>query len=624
MRTTLHPAPATSGAVVTVVSPGATAGTVTWGAIGRLMPSAPAPPSLRMGRGAQIEGRQSAAGRAGAAAFSAAMAAHNGTNLEDSDDGGSSEEEVFTEDDRQNSSVLADCNFSASNGGALEGRLAVPLAVASVSSAQVQRRFRQAAPGEERDLRRFVRAGDILNYLGGNRWGHVVMALDPPQAFEVPVLYSAERLPPGQIPLDVYQAKLTRVSLDEPWGFAIEGEEDAATLVASATAQLGAAVGHWNAGTNSCSPCGAAKIRPEDHIVEVNGVRGFPADLLKACECLVDLDLKIWHPGLELKVIGLNVSVYAIKVLQSASNMRDIAESTVCLVVHPMRHCICAAGPTLDGFRVNLGHQGPVEVQVLLSPLDNLTMDFHLFRLAVNEVFRAPHDQKWSMRTAVRSYLRNAAIKPEKYAKANAKVKLGAKLSDHWAVRPICSTVPARIWQKYFLKRVYKERSCRASPDGGAGSFSAEAAFADEVIKYMPVKDDRVLPVDLVSLLIAGGHWDTLDLQRGPPARRMTDRPEPAPREELKVYGTSGSLRRAPLQAGTRNRDGLPVHLGLDNFTVYCGHQVSRRKKATARLFDADGEPPRPAAKIQWDGRCGPQQGPQCAACRWFEDRLIA
>jgi len=321
--------------------------------------------------------------------------------------------------------------------------------------------------------------------------------------------------------------------------------------------------------------------------------------------------------------------------LQSASNMRDIAESTVCMVVHPARKVVCPVGPLKDGFRVSIGHSGPVEVQILMSPLDNTCLDFALFRLAVQEVVRAPHDSKWSMRTAVRSYLRNAAIKPSRYQQAKDKMKLGLKLSERWAARPICSTVPARIWQKYFLKKAYKDSplSSGSTDRGNKGcaslcwttvptvsNFSAEAAFADVVLKYVPVRDDRVLPEDLVAILTGTGCWDILDLESGPPLRRRGDN---AGLDDARVRVGVGTMTARPaLPPGTANRAGAVVHLGLDQFTVYCGCQVSRPKKATARLVVTEGEAPRPASTFAWDGRCGPQHGPQCSACRWFEDRL--
>jgi len=571
----------------------------------------PPPPLPQQGRTSGMTNHTAAAG---AATFSAAMAAHQEKGVNGDNDSSSSDDETVLQP-----------SGSDLEGAAGSGQMAIPQAVQAVDQNQVRRRFKSAVPLHGHDLRRYVRAGDILNYLGGNRWGHVVMALDPPQALETPTLVSAERFPVGAVPLDTYTAKLYRASRDEKWGFEIEGEENNATLAVVGVPYLGEAIQRWNA--DHRSQC----IHLGDHVVEVNGVRGTASDLLAVCEGVNELNLALWRPQ-DTAVVAYNVPIFAVKVLQSASNMRDIAESTVCIAVHPLRQCVCAVGPARDGFRVNMGHSGPVEVQVMMSPLCNSSMDFGLFRLAVNEVVRAPHDQKWSMRTAVRSYLRNAALRSDRYQKPKAKVRLGQRLSERWAARPICSTVPARIWQKYLLKRAYKNRGAKVDAADGGCNFSAEAAFADDVLRYMPVKDDRVLPDDLVAMLTDSQGWETLNLEAGPPERRIGDRPTAGQgdpglsgdKQEIRLHGASGAIRRASLEPGAKNKDGVPVRLGIDHFTVYCGQQVSRPRTATARLFDAEGEPPKPAAKISWDGRCGPLQGPQCSSCRWLEDRLMA
>mmetsp|Transcript_121984 Transcript_121984/g.352384 ORF Transcript_121984/g.352384 Transcript_121984/m.352384 type:complete len:706 (-) Transcript_121984:71-2188(-) len=637
---------------------------------------------------------------AGASVFSAAMASgpaesvsSGGSSSEDEMEAEEDQDELLTSEDVVNAAAVAGAarkerprvstapaTFVPAEAGAAEnadmavgrGKMAIPQAALSVDQAQVRRRLKVQDQRVDNDLRDYIRAGDVLNYLGGNRWGHVVMALGMPKAYEIPVLYTAERLPDGAIPMDSYSVTVRRASADVPWGLALAGEEDAKHGSASASQEQG----HLRRGKSSDSVkenahlvvkslaegcpleawnhSGASKrIRLDDRVVEVNGVRGSGPDLLKAAEASNVLELKLWTPS-DMAVLAYNIPVYAVEVLQSASNMRDISESTVCLIVHPLRNVVCPVGPMKEGFRVSIGHsKAPVQVQVLMSPLDNWSLDFNLFRLAVQEVVRAPHDQKWSMRTAVRSYLRHAAIRPEKYQQAKDKMKLGSKLSERWAYRPICSTVPARVWQKYYLKRAYKDRATESnSPRHSvtscstlcltsvptAGDFSAEAAFADEVLRCMPVRDDRVLPEDLVNILMGTGQWDQLELEKGPPQRRCDDRsalsaspaPHPSGRGTSSALGsvaigkTPSLAPRSKLPAGALNREGVPVHLGIDQFTVYCGTQVSRPKKATARMFAVDGEPPKPAQKFAWDGRCGPQQGPQCSACRWLEDRLVA
>lgn len=519
-------------------------------------------------------------------------------------------------------SAQDDVNAALTDGGVGRRASALPQAVSAVDKTFFRRNMRPAVPHVDEDLRRFVRPGDVLNYLGGNRWGHVVMAMSELQAFEAPTLYSTERLPTGCIPADAFPVRLvwTREQQPKQLELTIQGEDDHKVLVCGPV-HAGGPIDVWSR-QNS-----AQRLRAHDRILEANGIRGSPQEMLAACDGQQVLNLIVWRPA-EIAVLGHNVPIYPVRVLQSASNMRDIAESTVCLIVHPLRKTICSVGPLREGFRINQGHMGPVEVQILLSPLSRITMDVDLFRLAVDEVTRAPRDQKWSMRTAVRSYLRHAELKPVRFKREKDKLKLGRKMSEYWAKRPICSTVPPRIWQKYLLKSAYKGRRGHhhgsfaglgtGSGHGATGNFSAEATFAELVLQYVPLKDDRVLPADLQKILLGTGAWDALNLASGPPARRLEDQKPGSPSCQI----PPPCRQRRPLPASAVNRDGTPVHLGADHFTVYCGQQVSRPKQATTRLLDRDGDLTA-VTEISWDGRCGPLQGPQCAACRWLEDRLV-
>ncbi|CAE8655829.1 unnamed protein product [Polarella glacialis] len=72
---------------------------------------------------------------------------------------------------------------------------------------------------------------------------------------------------------------------------------------------------------------------------------------------------------------------------------------------------------------------------------------------------------------------------------------------------------------------------------------------------------------------------------------------------------------------GLRNAEGAPVCLGGNRFTVYCGRQVAKPQQLAARFGQQTGEK---GELFIWDGRCGPGEGPQCAACRRLEDRLLS
>lgn len=330
----------------------------------------------------------------------------------------------------------------------------------------------------------------------------------------------------------------------------------------------------------------------------------------------------------------------------------------------------------------------PVVAAILLSPLNSTTMDFSLFQLTVKELVSAPQDNKWSLRTGVRGVLRKAPLHPDRYVTREKKQRLASKLGDKWLDRPICSTVPARAWQKYLLKRSHQERrqlptrnstgapvgrgirrgshllycgrncvdparardaklqsgACgaglsqcicagsidpygpigRCGPDDGRqckecfGSQWAlpsddpnpEVAWVEDVLRLMPVKDDRVTPTELCAELVATELWTAVDFLSGPPAHRLDD--GSAPR--------FGSLQRTrqPLPSGARNGEAAPVHLGKDCFTVYCGMKFANPQRIKVRS-SASNEKFR-----EWDGSCGPGTGPQCPACRQMGDRLLS
>lgn len=328
------------------------------------------------------------------------------------------------------------------------------------------------------------------------------------------------------------------------------------------------------------------------------------------------------------------------------------------------------------------GREGtPVHVEILLSPLNNLTMDFEILRFVIEEVQRAPQDQAWSLRTAVRAYLVKAFLHHEKYATLSRKRQLAWKMGEKWRDRPICSSVPVRVWQKYLLKRSQKPRAdlpnfnsegsplvrgrgasshllycglaraddihdarrrARTSETSStsalvcgpfeglqcssclsaqwaqaADSSDPEVAWVEDVLRLMPFKDDRVLPKELFKLLATTRLWQPLDFRYGPPEHRRGDK-APAAAE---FFYRPTPIKRAPLLADLRNAEGAPVHLGANSFTVYCGRQVGKPQKMLKRVGGA-------AAKdaegdfFQWSGKCGPVDGPQCQACRRLEDRL--
>lgn len=471
-----------------------------------------------------------------------------------------------------------------------QGRLGIPEAPPEVNLSNVQRQLRSASPPTDLDLRRFVRAGDVLNYIGGNMWGHTVIALSTPIAFEVPVLYGPEQK--NGSTTEEFLIALLKTD-DTRLGISVDDETDKSCIIVKAVNE-GGLVHEWNLANPQL------QVQQEDRIVAVNGVQGNAFELFTEGQRSGVLQMRLCR-AVKRRTLERNATAYAINVLQSASNQRDIRAALVVLAVHPETRRVCAARVAEDCAQLCQGHDGPVHVQVIMSPFDNDSLDAELFRFAVDEVKRAPLNQAWSFRTAVKSYLRRAHLRADRYKGEQRRLQLAQRLCEGWQARPVCSTIPPRVWLKYLLKKAYKQclrpDGTQGQPPLGAAGHGLELAWLEEVLRLMPIRDDRVLPEELCKRLVGTGFWKELDLSRGPPKHRLHD-------GELQTTRGLEMLRMPPCRrspcsvAGLENRDGAPVRLGSDCFTVYCGSTTSK--------------PP-----------CGPLDGPQCAACHWLEARLV-
>merc|ERR1740117_1001887 len=95
---------------------------------------------------------------------------------------------------------------------------------------------------------------------------------------------------------------------------------------------------------------------------------------------------------------------------------------------------ICVIREAGGGVQLCAGRKANTRViaECLMSPLNNQTIDFPSFRLAVEETFRIPQDTQWSFTTAVRSYLRSARLKANKYKSVDDKIRLAGRICEKW------------------------------------------------------------------------------------------------------------------------------------------------------------------------------------------------
>jgi len=96
-------------------------------------------------------------------------------------------------------------------------------------------------------------------------------------------------------------------------------------------------------------------------------------------------------------------------------------------------------------------------------------------------------DQRWSAFTAMKAVFKPARV----YRNDGAETLI--KIQNSWTQKPICTSVPVIFWQRYLC------RLAKLSV-GEHDSTQAHAAL-DLILRWMPLRADRVLPGDLISVL---------------------------------------------------------------------------------------------------------------------------
>lgn len=373
--------------------------------------------------------------------------------------------------------------------------LAIPKAIDMVPDVSVVV-LKDAEVSQYNDLRRYLCAGDVINIRGGNVWGHCVLLLAAETVKEFPRLYD---LVPG------------------------ETKEDPPTPV------------------------------------------------------LVDRD----------------VPVYLFDCLQSASNLDKIDFTKMAVVVHPDTKEVCVVSVGGGAAELMRGHTGEYMVcQILMSPFNIETLDLPLFKATAAAQVQTQQNNKWSKRTAFRAYLRKAKLRPTSYRSRKSRKALAKVIEASWKQRPVCSSVPPRVWQMYLRQCSQKPRlplpsenkaGSDVSRGEGAGAHllqcgregvvqtqadksraswvcagpcshvktgqcanvnqcedclatqwcltsddpDPDVAFVEDVLRLMPVKDDRVLPEELVRRLLKTKLWQELNMRKMLPKHRKNAKRKP-------------------------------------------------------------------------------------------------
>ncbi|CAE8732577.1 unnamed protein product, partial [Polarella glacialis] len=107
-------------------------------------------------------------------------------------DGNSDSDDLLEEVVDDGGSGLLCLPGKASSGGfAGVGQFGLPQAESDIN-VSADRLLGEASSLGDYDLRKYIQTGDIINYLGGNAWGHTVLVLSPPRAFQAPFLVDAD------------------------------------------------------------------------------------------------------------------------------------------------------------------------------------------------------------------------------------------------------------------------------------------------------------------------------------------------------------------------------------------------------------------------------------------------
>lgn len=193
--------------------------------------------------------------------------------------------------------------------------------------------------------------------------------------------------------------------------------------------------------------------------------------------------------------------IYQVPVIESTRSTEGIHETDLLLYVEPKSGRIFLHGEvdrsgTISGF--NLDKPDVVELWQCPSELRD-TSCRDLKEAVIDEM--KENQANWSWYTAVRALLLPAAMESQPSALASQvesnREELLREFQDCWKSAPICSSLPVIFWQRYF---------CKLSQRGHALQlFEDTTSPIHLIMKYMPLKADRVLPGDLLSFLRSSG-----------------------------------------------------------------------------------------------------------------------
>lgn len=255
--------------------------------------------------------------------------------------------------------------------------------------------------------------------------------------------------------------------------------------------------------------------------------------------------------------------LWKIRTIESTRSSEGLCQTDAIFFVDPKTLRLTFCGElTLeeDGSPGELNTAEKEPVEIWQSPCDlRGVLRVDLMMECVQQM--VDHQADWSEMTAIRAVFKSARVSTSDNHQSLPKIQ------KYWKERPICTSVAIIFWQRYLCRliehRVAETRELfNEEPD-------ANQVAVDQwnlIIRWMPLKADRVLPGDLTSVLREVG-WSNistvprifqpLQLQFAHPQVLLVEQPpqmpggdlEPAERVDAE-QDTQGEGRRGPAFRG--------------------------------------------------------------------------
>lgn len=198
--------------------------------------------------------------------------------------------------------------------------------------------------------------------------------------------------------------------------------------------------------------------------------------------------------------------IWEVRTLECTRSERGLHESRLLMYVQATTGRILLMGEVNKDNEVvefeRREGESPEVVEVWQCPLElRVSPRMELMEMVIMEMKQ--HEANWSWSTAVRAFLLTAGV--QKVQNSADRIALFEQIQKCWIAEPICTSVVITFWQRYICKMVQ------------AGVFSASAI--DLILRWMPLKADRVLPGELCETL-RSCHWTHI---RRVPLRRLEE-----------------------------------------------------------------------------------------------------